>query len=376
MAEDNRKDTEHKATPEEVARKGGLARRQKLTPERRREIASNAAKAKHAASTPPPMPKATHAGPLRIGGVQIASAVLDDGRRVLSQQGFLEGIGRARSAKGGQGAAGQVGGVDETPPFLAANNLKPFIPPDLLTSTTPIPYINIGGARAFGYPATLLPDVCWVFINAQLAGKLTHNQEHIAERCKLLAQGFGKVGIVALVDEATGYQADRDTDDLRRLLEQYLAPAIRPWKETFKSDFFKQVYRLHGWIYRPGDTRTPRYVGKFINEYVYSQLPPDVFEEMKERNPSVKGQRKYRHPQLLTEKAGPGVDHPGVGEEHLKKILETTTILMTGADDKNAFKRAYSRVFPTVGPQRELPGMDVVRRDDADGDGDEGDDQP
>ena len=225
---------------------------------------------------------------------------------------------------------------------------------------TPIPYLTLGGARAYGYPATLLSDVCWVFINAQLADKLTHNQEHIAGRCKLLAQGFGKVGIIALVDEATGYQADRAADDLRRLLDLYLAPELRPWKETFKPDFFKQVYRIHGWTYHEGDTRTPRYVGRFINDYVYKQLPPDVVEALRERNPSVDGQRKNKHHQHLRE-PDPNAPPPedSVGVEHLKEAIKATTWLLKGAEDKGAFKRAFARAFPSIGTQPELPGTDI-----------------
>lgn len=68
------------------------------------------------------LPRATHAGELKLGDIVIPCAVLEDGRRVLTQQGFLQAIGRARSAKGGQGAS-----VDMMPAFMAAGNLKPFI---------------------------------------------------------------------------------------------------------------------------------------------------------------------------------------------------------------------------------------------------------
>lgn len=84
-----------------------------------------------------------------------AHCAVVNGVRVLSQQGFLQAIGRARAAKGGQGA-----GVDGLPAFIAAKNLKPFINDDLVASTRPLRYITPSGAKAYGYRAELLPKVC------------------------------------------------------------------------------------------------------------------------------------------------------------------------------------------------------------------------
>ena len=86
--------------------------------------------------------------------------MLEDGTRVLSQQGFLEAIGRARKAKGGHGA----GLVDNPPAFLAPKNLKPFVSKELAESTTAIPFQfqTPEGRRGYGYKAAFLPQVCSV----------------------------------------------------------------------------------------------------------------------------------------------------------------------------------------------------------------------
>ncbi len=327
-------------SPEISGREGGIARAEKLSPEARKEIAVKAARARWAEPTAK-LARATHAGPWRVDDLEIHCAVLDDGARVLTQQGVLTALGRARSAKGGQGASV----VDDLPAFLAASNLKRFISDDLSASTTPIVFVTKTGARAFGYRAELLADICWVFINARLEGKLTHMQQHIAERCQMLVRAFGKVGIIALVDEATGYQADRERDELQRILERYIVEEMRRWVRTFPSEFFRQVYRLHGWTYRTGDTRTPRYVGKFIDKHIYKPLPPGVRDELRERNPSIDGQRKHKNFQFLTEDAG---------VPHLTEQIRAVTVLMKGADNKAAFERSFKRVFPAPGDQTEL----------------------
>jgi hypothetical protein len=51
-------------------------------------------------------------------------------------------------------------------------------------------------------------------------------QEHIAKQAEILVRGFAGVGIIALVDEATGYQQDRARDALSRILEAFIAKEL------------------------------------------------------------------------------------------------------------------------------------------------------
>src|ERR1700694_27829 len=123
--------------------KGGITRAERLSPQERKEIASRAAEARWGVS----LPQATHSGELVIGGRRIACAVLQNGKRVLTQETFLTAIGRAAKAKGGTGSLKLVDGL---PPFLVAENLKPFISDELMQSTTPIIFRTVKGGRAFG----------------------------------------------------------------------------------------------------------------------------------------------------------------------------------------------------------------------------------
>ena len=161
---------------------GGHARAQALTKVERSEIARHAALARHRKE----LPKAIAEGVLSIGNLHLACAVLDDenNTRVLSQTGFLRAIGRHPFAKGGTGSA-----LDDSAPFLRPKNLKPFISLDLERSSTPIQYLPrnpTSGASGigYGYKATLLPDVCWVYQDAMVAGKLLPSQKHLGEAAR------------------------------------------------------------------------------------------------------------------------------------------------------------------------------------------------
>ncbi len=223
------------------------------------------------------------------------------------------------------------------PPFLAAENLNPFISDRLRESTTPVLYRNKAGSVVFGFDARLLPMVCDVYIQAGLARKLTKPQMRIADECRRLNQGFAEVGIIALVDDATGYAEDRARDELAKLLEAYVAPEALPYVGKFPHEFYRQVYRLHGWPYRPGDTRGPRYIGKFIMKFVWGGLPRNVVEEIKRRNPNnEKGQRRKKLFQFLTD---------DTGIPHLDLQISTVTTLMRAALDKAQFEELFGRAF-------------------------------
>ena len=330
---------------------GGRARADKLPPEDRSDIAKRAAEARWA-TAPSLIPKETHTGVLKIGHTEIPCSVLDNnGRalRVFSTRGFTRAMGGSRTGTMGPGAP-------QIPPFLASDNIKSFISERLMARLiSPIIYKpKHGGRTAFGFEATLLPDVCEVIIAAERTKKLKPNQKHLAEMAHLLLVAFAKVGITALVDEATGYQYDRAREELTRILEAYISPELMPWTRKFPDEFFKQVYRLHNWEYKPENAKKgPRYVGKLIKKYVYEELPPGVLDELHRINPpNEKGQRRHKHFQYLT---------ADTGNPHLDKQITVVTTLMRIAGNKAEFQRLFGRAFPKA--QIELPdvlGIDTL----------------
>lgn len=50
------------------------------------------------------------------------------------------------------------------------------------------------------------------------------NQQTVINRCDIIVRALAKVGIIALVDEATGYQEDKNRakDELQKFLKSFL----------------------------------------------------------------------------------------------------------------------------------------------------------
>lgn len=274
-------------------------------------------------------------GQIQVGNVTIPCAVLDDGSRVLWQQGFMRAIGRT-----GSPSASAVNKESfELPVFLRAANLKPFITKELINASTAIPYRPIIGSRSgisFGYTADLLPQACNVFLEAADAGVLRKRQKHIHERCRILIRAFAVVGITALIDEATGYQSERAHDELQQLLTAYVLPEHRPWVKTIPREFTKELYRVWGW--NTQSQRGPRYAGKLTRKLLYEHLPFPVLPKLDNLNPADKKnwQRKQRHHSFLTEE---------IGIEHFKSQLAGVMALLRASPNKRVFMSLFERAF-------------------------------
>lgn len=319
--------------------KGGKARAERLSAEQRHEIASAAAKARWAEASS--LPKATHMGTLKLGLVEIPCAVLSDGTRLLTQAGFLQALGRSSKPKG---KSQQV--TDGLPPFLATKSLKTLITQEIIETTVPIDFITPTGGKALGFKAELLPKVCDLFLEARAARLLTTQQMPLAEQSEVLVRALAKVGIVALVDEATGFQKERERDELHRLLSVYLAEERLAWAKRFPDEFYLQVYRLKGWKWPVGKAKTP-YLGHITNDIVYDRLPEGVLPKLRELNPTDEEskRRKFKHHQFLSEDVG----QPDL-RDHILQILPIMKISKTWP----AFKRHLDIAFPKAGSQIDL----------------------
>src|SRR5207247_2484783 len=99
--DDNAKLTEERDKRlRKVAADGGRARAETLEPEKRQEIARQAAAARWGQARVPRLPRAVYGSPdrpLRIGEIEIPCYVLEDGRRVLSKRGMQSGVGMSTS---------------------------------------------------------------------------------------------------------------------------------------------------------------------------------------------------------------------------------------------------------------------------------------
>jgi len=322
------------------ASKGGKTRAERLSKEQRSEIARNASMARWEGqdTKTPRYPKAIYTGEIHIGEIIIPCAVLEDGTRLLTQEGFLKAVGRS-----GKPAAGRGSQVEKVAPFLALDNLKPFVDNDLECSTYPVLFQPQNGSKAYGYKAELLPKVCEVYLQARDAGALLKTQLRFATACDILMRGLAHVGITALVDEATGYQEVRDRQALQKILERYIKDEWSKWTKRFPDSFYKSLFRLKGVSYPPeeGSVKRPSYVGHWTNDIVYSRLAPGVLKELRSKNPRTStGARARKHHQYLT-------DDFGVPE--LKQHLYAVEALMRGFSDWEDFHHALDRSFPKFG---------------------------
>lgn len=326
--------------------KGGHARAQALSHEERRDIAREAALVRWSTD----LPRATHDGDVRIGTKSMTAAVLPNGKRLLSQGSFLQALGRSRTPKAGTGALVAEG----LPFFLQADTLRPFVSEELRQATTPIHFRMPNGKRAVGYDALLLPQVCEVYLNFRDAceerGEAVPRQyRHIVRACDTLMRGLAQVGIIALVDEATGYQEVRDREALQAILDQYLAKTFASWAKRFPDEFYQQIFRLRGWQWRGMSVNRPSAVAHYTKDVVYQRLAPGILAELEAKNPKdEKGRRRARHHQWLTEDVG----HPALAQ-HLHAVIG----LMRASDDWKQFQRLLQRSFPKLGSTLSLPNM-------------------
>ena len=148
--------------------------------------------------------------------------------------------------------------------------------------------------------------------------------------------GLGEVGIIGLVDEATGYQDIRAKNALATILEKFIAKELQPWTKTFPYEFYQLIYKLKGWPGPDGHKRTPL-IGHYTNDIVYDRLAHGVLDELKKLNPPLpSGNRPHRHHQWFT---------PDIGHPKLKEHLIGVMALMRAAPNWDAFKRGLARAY-------------------------------
>ena len=192
---------------------------------------------------------------------------------------------------------------------------------------------------AFGYPATLLADICEAVLGARQAGTLSATQAAIANQCEILVRGFARVGIIALVDEATGYQRFRSKDDLAKILEAFVAKELQPYVRAFPAEFYEEMFRLRGLTYPPKNPNfRPQYFGVLTNDIVYERLAPGLLDELK-RQAKKDEKKAHLHRRLTLE----------VGNPKLREHLASVVTAMKLSRNYEDFIANLNRVHPRFG---------------------------
>jgi hypothetical protein len=169
----------------------------------------------------------------------------------------------------------------------------------------------------------------------------------IVRACDTLIRGLAGVGIVALVDEATGYQDVRDRQALQAILDAYLERELATWAKRFPDEFYRQIFRLRGWTWRGMSVNRPQVVAAYTRDLVYERLAPGLLEELERRTPKdASGRRRAKFHQRMTDDVG----HPALAQ-HLHAVIA----LMRASIGWDEFMRGVDRAFPRKGKTIPLP---------------------
>lgn len=275
--------------------------------------------------------RATHEGDLILGGsLSIPSYVLPDGQRILSGRNFMLALG----VRGhGKSIAHRMASI------LTEHISSELIYHDILMRIeTPIKFRDSSNILVIGYEAQLLIDYADAFLKARQRRAIrTAVGYRYAEFSELITRACAKVGIVALIDEATGYQAVRARDDLQKLLGKFIRADLADWVKTFPDAFYQEIGRLKGWKSLIAGKR-PGVLGHITNDIVYSRLAPGVIVELQRLNPRLpEGGRGHHHHRHMTDDVG----YPAL-KQHLDRII----FLMQASSTWNAFERSLDRAAP------------------------------
>lgn len=275
--------------------------------------------------------------PLQLGELSIPCYVLEDGTRVFSGRGIQKILGS--TATSGKWLEKFVNS-DEISPYLAVKKTGISSVLDKLSSPIKFYRPSAGGSQSetYGYEVTLLIDICDAIISSSETGKF--NDESIIKNANIIIRAVAKVGIIALVDEATGYDKEkkRAKDELQKFLTQFLSDEASKWVKTFEDSFFEMIYKMRGWNWNMTNKR-PGVVGQWINNIIYERIAPLTLSTLNDKNPkNEKGYRKDKHHQFFTE---------DIGKPKLKEYLASVEALGRASNyNWDIFMELLDRAFP------------------------------
>lgn len=333
-------------TPAQYGAKGGAERAKRLSTEERREIAIRAAQARWArVNDPTRLPEADTDGVLTIGDVGLDVYVLKDKRRVISKRA----IARALHLKSQGGNAFMR--------TMSRKGVRSVLADSLLQKIeNPIPFKPLIGDLADGYEAETFIEVCDALIQARNENQLTSSQKFLAIQAEIIVRSAAKVGIIALIDEATGY-TDKTKDEYRKLFEQFIRKECRQWEKEFPEKFFDMLYRIYNLKrQKPDTTRHPQFFSHCIRRYIYYPLANSrgaILEHLELKNPVVYEGSGRRHKlfQFLS-------DHVGMPafRQHLWQVVG----IGEAATDRVQFERGFYRAFPEAIPRKPSDQLDFL----------------
>lgn len=344
----------------EIASQGGQARAAKLSAEERSAIAKEAARQRWAEKKQEGNREGSHhvlesfKSVLDLAGMQLPCAIVQGPNgivRVLSEHGITNAILGTRSGASKRLKKAGLEGGAPVPLFIAPRQLNPFIDKDLIDGPlTAIDYYD-GDRIVRGYDAAVLVEICNVWLRAREAGALQKQQLPKAQKAEILTRALAKTGIVALVDEATGYEKVRPQNALQEYLTLIVRKELAAWVKKFPDEFYENIYKLKGWVW-PGMSKN-RYsvVGHYTNNLVFDRIAPGLLRELQKKTPkNEKGYRPNRLHQWLTEDVG-----DPMLSQHLHSIVMLQRLALANGFGWNRFLHSVDQVLPRRGDTLPLP---------------------
>jgi P63C domain len=247
------------------AAKGGEARRDKLSAERRSEIARSAVQARWEKAGKGPLLHATHKGNFKEEfGIDVECYVLNDGNKtaVISQIGM--GLALGLSPRG-----------NAFPRFLASKGMAGTIGAQMARKLAePIKFQWLGtGAQGtnvviHGFDVSILIDVCKAIIQAEDNGQLNVQQKHVAKQAHVIINASAKAGIKGLVYALAGYDATKQ--EVIAAFKFYVREEAREYEKEFPDQLYEEWYRLYN-LPRPERNKPWKFMHLTLNQ-VYKPL--------------------------------------------------------------------------------------------------------
>ncbi len=193
---------------------------------------------------------------------------------------------------------------------------------------------------ANGYEATQLVDICDAYLQAEEQNLLKSNQRNLAKQAGIILRSCAKVGIIALIDEATGYQQFRAKRELQLKLQAFIADELQEWARMFPDEFWLELARLEGIHYSP--RHRPLRWGRYIMMFVYDAIDPEVGKELRKKNPTP--HFKVNHHQWLKT----------WGRQKVNDQIQRVVTIMKLCDNMDDFRKKFAKVFRKTPLQFEL----------------------
>jgi len=227
----------------------------------------------------PHIPIARWQGVLSIGKEDLPCYVLDDGRRVISRTGATSLL---TDRKGG-------GNLEQ---YIRVQTLQPYLSPGISDRMIEFIIPEIVNKTVRGLSAEDFLDICKAYVLARDEGALkSESQISIAIKSGMFLSACAKTGLIALIDEATGYQYERAEDALQAKLRLFLEKEMRDWEKTFPDELWMEFGRLTRWT---GSLHSrPKYWGRLVLELIYEYLEPEVIDWLRKNAPAPRHGQNY-----------------------------------------------------------------------------------